>query len=386
MGQPVNVQAQNVMLTNSNGVSYRPKAGMMAGWTGAIAPEWRSLLGGDSYTGQCCIAIIGRSSYGPSVSAFNSSDTGAATVPATMLLGFPDEFQNLGPWGGPISPYYSGADTMGSTFPVYGTRSWLSVGRHGTGQPEMGGQNCYGPGTANAALIGQPDGQGNRYCYDPSNSNKGPHSWRYIFQIMAWDANDFAAVKAGAKKPWDVRPYAAWNAGVGSPLDIPGVVVTGAAFDQQTRRLYVSTGWTDVYVFEVDGSGPPPPTDRDCVETPGEWSGWTPNADGKTESNRRTWTQTVSKLGNGASCFWTKDASPAVETITRDIVTIDECAANPVVVTQVAWPGSTEGRRSGSLVWSVANVVSTLKSILWSYGPQSVTVTDSRGCPATVKR
>lgn len=386
MGQPINIQAQNVMLTNSNGVSYRPKAGMMAGWTGTIAPEWRALLGGDSYTGQCCIAIVSRSSYGPSVSAFNVADTGKATVPATMLLGFPDEHQNLGPWSGPIAPYYSGADTpMGTMFPVPNTRTWLSVGRHGLGLPEMKGMNCYGPGTSDITLIGKSDGQGNVFCYDPSNSNKGPHAWRYIFQIMAWDAKDFAAVKAGTKQPWDVRPYAVWDAGVGTPLGIPGIVITGGAYDPSTGRLYVSTGWTDVYVFDVK-TGTPPPTDRDCVETAGAWDNWTPNADGRTESRRRTWTQTSPKVGNGKACVWTANGSPAIETETRDIVTVDECAANPVVVTQVAWPGSIEGRRSGSLVWSVANIVSSLKSILWSYGPQSVTVTDSRNCKATVNR
>ncbi len=290
---PSNVQANNVWLTSVNGVTYRPKAGMMAGWMGLIPQEWRALVGGPAFTGQGAIAITSRSSFGPALSVFNPDDLGKANpVPAAMLLGYPDEHKGLGEWGSgawgtsPISPYYSGADTVGTVFWPLGTRSVVSIGRHGTGLPEMQGMNCYGPGTSDKALIGQSDGQGNRYCYDPSNSNKGPHSYPYKAQAMAFDALDLVAVKQGTKKPWDLRPYAVWNFGVGSPLDRPGITIIGGTYDQATQRLYVSTGSTDVHVFAVSTGAPPPPVieicgdgadndgdgliDEDCVEVCGD--------------------------------------------------------------------------------------------------------------------
>jgi hypothetical protein len=207
---------------------------------------------------------------------------------------------------------------MGTMFPVPGTRTWLSVGRHGTGQPEMKGQNCYGPGTSNVSQIGQPDGQGNFYCYDPSNSNKGPHSWRYVFQVMAWDALDFAAVKAGTKKPWDLKPYAAWDAGAGSPLSIPGIAISGGAYDPSTGRLYVSTGWTDVYVFDVGAGGPPPPPGP--IDCQGVWSDSlsepTPLVCDatrmQTRTRTRTFTVTTQPSNGGKAC----PASPVVTTET----------------------------------------------------------------------
>ena len=291
MTGPVNVQANNVWLTNVNGVQYRPKAGMMAGWMGLVPQEWRALMGGPAFTGQGAIAITSRSSFGPALSVFNPDDLGKTNpVPATMLIGYPDEHKDLGEWGAgpwgtsPISPYYSGADTLGTVFWPLGTRSVVSIGRHGTGMPEMNGMNCYGPGTNNKALIGEPDGQGNRYCYDPSNSNKGPHSYPYKAQAMAYDALDMLAVKQGTKQPWDLRPYAVWNFGGGTPLDQPGVTIVGAAYDQSARRLYVSSGSTVVHVFEVKSGAPPPVEtcgdgvdndgdgliDEDCVEVCGD--------------------------------------------------------------------------------------------------------------------
>ena len=73
------------------------RAGMVGGYMGAIPPEWRALLGGPALTGQCCIPIIGRSSFGPSVSVFDPADLGVqATISSTMLIGYPIEHQNLG--------------------------------------------------------------------------------------------------------------------------------------------------------------------------------------------------------------------------------------------------------------------------------------------------
>ena len=68
---------------------------------------------------------------------------------------------------------------------------------------------------ADPSLAIAPDPEGGAYCYDPTNSYKGPHAYPYRYQIWAYDLNDFAAVKAGTKQPWDVVPYGVW------PLELP---------------------------------------------------------------------------------------------------------------------------------------------------------------------
>ncbi|MFN7978432.1 MAG: fibronectin type III domain-containing protein [Vicinamibacterales bacterium] len=220
--------------------------GMVAGYMGVVPQEWRALLGGPALTGQCCISIISRTSYGPSVSVFDPDQLGAGAVSSRMLVGYPDAHQTLGGYY-QSGPYFNAATMMaGVAFPA-GTRSVLFFGRHGT-------THCYGSGTSNPALNGQPDGQGGTWCYDPTNSYKGPHGYPYHHQVWAYDANDLLQVKAGLKNPWDLMPYATW-----ALPDIDGgngtATVRSATYDQATRRWYITTdsgGATpEVHVYEV---------------------------------------------------------------------------------------------------------------------------------------
>lgn len=230
----------------------RENPGLIGGYMGIVPPEWRTLLGGPALTGLCCISIIGRSSYGPSASVFNPDDLGVVSpARSTMLVGYPEDHQTLGAWNG-YNAYYSGATSIaGIAFPA-GTRSVLFVGRHP-------GTFCYGTGTPIASLDGQPDGQGGRYCYNPTSNAKGTHGYPYRHQVWAYDAKDLADVKAGRRDPWDVRPYAVWaltemSGGRGDAH------VVSAAFDQATQRLYIATGGTSVHVYEVSrGAGPSTP-------------------------------------------------------------------------------------------------------------------------------
>jgi hypothetical protein len=69
------------------------------------------------------------------------------------------------------------------------------------------------------------------------------------------NANDLASVASGQKLPWEVRPYAVW------PLSLPFSTIGstrlgGAAFDPQTRRLFISQLYADnvlpvVHVFTI---------------------------------------------------------------------------------------------------------------------------------------
>lgn len=229
--------------------------GLVGGYMGVVPQEWQSLIGGPALTGLCCISVLGRTSFGPSVSVFDPEHLGRGTsVAGKMLVGYPEDHQSLGPWDG-NNLLFNGSTRIGGVAFPEGTRSVLFIGRQGT-------TFCYGTGTSTPSLHGRPDGQGNNYCYDPTDNSKGTHGFPYRHQIWAYDAKDLADVSAGRQDPWDLRPYAVWaltemTGGQG------GATIASAAFDQSTQRFYVATGGRVVHVYEVSrGAGPSEPAAR----------------------------------------------------------------------------------------------------------------------------
>lgn len=230
----------------------------VGGYMTPIPREWRSSLGGSALTGKCCVAIITRTSMGPSASAFEPQDLGAETpAPATMLVGYPSDHPTLGEWSNTETinlDYNMTTEINGVVFPE-NTRSVLFFGRQGLGVP------CYGSGTSDRSLDRQPvpGAPGDVYCYDEAEHSKGCHAYPYSSYVWAYDASELALVHAGAKQPWQVRPYATW------PLELPfatgGGRITGAAYDPATRRIFVSQHCADpgggyfcgpvVHVFEI---------------------------------------------------------------------------------------------------------------------------------------
>jgi hypothetical protein len=276
-----------------------PRSSFVGGYMGLVPPEWRSIFG-SALTGQCCVPIIGRTSFGPSVSVFDPAQVGVVEpIPSKMLIGYPIEHRTLGMWdANPPSPYYGGTDQLGSVGFPSGTRSILFTGRHGD-------QFCYGPGTPDKSLVGTINTAVSAYpyCYDPYDAGQGNHGPPYRPTMWAYDANDLIAVKAGTKKPWDVQPYAKWQL-PGMPLDQPYYLRAGW-FDQATKRYYVGdTGSNVVHVFSI-GVGAPPPVPVDCV---GTWSAWTVTGEtacvngSKDVTERRLFTVTTSPANGGKAC------------------------------------------------------------------------------------
>jgi hypothetical protein len=218
-------------------------AGFVSGYMTAIPAEWQAILGGPMLTGQCCLAIIGRTSSGPAVFVFDPNDLGVKNpVPASPLVYYPLT-NPLGNWG-TTNPYYNGStEVTGMLFPQ-GTRSILFFGRHGLGT------FCYGTG---------------QECNDPTDSSKGTHAYPYAYQIWAYDAAELLKVKHGQLQPWQVRPYAIWNFDL--PVPDQGKHIGGAAYDPQTRRIFLSQLCVDtdclpvIHVFTVknfSSDGMPP--------------------------------------------------------------------------------------------------------------------------------
>ena len=56
------------------------KAGFVAGYMANIPAQWQSLLGGPALTGQCCIPLVTRTSFGPSAFGFDPAGIGANTA------------------------------------------------------------------------------------------------------------------------------------------------------------------------------------------------------------------------------------------------------------------------------------------------------------------
>jgi hypothetical protein len=203
------------------------------GYMAEIPPEWQSILGGKALTGNCCLSIIGRTSFGPAAFAFDPDDLGVKNpVPAQPMVYYDGAHQTLGQWlnDSEQNIYFNmGTGVNGIAFPQ-GSRSVLFFGRQGIGIP------CYGEGGA----VEPPDAH--HWCYDPQVSSKGNHAYPYKYWVWAYDANEFAQVKAGAKNPWDVRPYAVWSLDKLSEInpDLIELGINGVAYDPVKQYLYIA--------------------------------------------------------------------------------------------------------------------------------------------------
>jgi hypothetical protein len=243
-------------------------AGITSKWMVPVPTEFQAALGGAELAGNCCMSIISRTSIGPSVSVFNPADIGVTNpVPATVLLGYPQDHPTLGPWLGPgTSTYTMGTIMAGAVWPV-GTRSVLFVGTIGTA-----GNNCYGLGTSDAvnswpnARVLVPNQGTNIYCYTRTGVGiHGEFAYPYKYFIWAYDANDLVAVKNGKKHHWEVVPYATWSFEL--PIDSPSRKLTSVTYDPAAGRVFLAQYGVDVsapviQVFTLrlaPGSGRPMP-------------------------------------------------------------------------------------------------------------------------------
>lgn len=277
--------------------------GFYAGYMADVPPEWQSALGGPAVTGQCCTSIISRTSYGPSLFAFDPMSTSQTAVP---LVYYDQAHQTLGNYSSSAAnPVYNGSTRVTGVVLVPGTSSALFIGHTGLGP------NCYGTGAQ---------------CGDPVWPYQGNHGYPYSGYYWLYDLNDFAAVRAGQKQPWDVVPYAHGqlpNLTATSP-DFNGGV-GGAAYDPVARRLYVSdlgAGGNSLPLIRVyDVAVGTTPTPVPCVVSDwGPWSDWTDwfAVDASTEQRTRQRTRTVTQdaANGGTPC----PALTEIETETRAIV------------------------------------------------------------------
>jgi hypothetical protein len=215
------------------------KAGFVSGYMTHIPREWQDHLGGPAITGNCCIAIVSRTSFGPSAFAFDPADLGKKNpAPATPLVYYNSSHTTLGGWNQAGAKFNSTAQIRGLVFPE-GTNSLLYFGRIGKGS------FCYGTGAT---------------CKDPVSSAQGTHAYPYAYQVWAYDAYDLEKVKNGQKNPWDIVPYDVWNFEL--PFQHPGRYLGGVAYDPATQRIFLAqsnaepSGMPMIHVFTVGTATP----------------------------------------------------------------------------------------------------------------------------------
>ncbi|MDT7041968.1 hypothetical protein [Candidatus Nitronereus thalassa] len=213
-------------------------AGTVSGYMGHIPLEWQMAFGGPALTGNCCISIISRSSYGPAAFVFNPADLGQQDpVPATPLVYYPATHP-LDEWGEESTIFNGTSEVKGVVFPR-NSRTVLFFGQQGVGP------FCYGTPTE---------------CNDPIGDYKGNHAYPYVTQIWAYDALDLLKAKNGEVEPWDVTPYEIWR------LLLPFAPTTykskiGGAYDPATQRVFVtehregSPLMVHVFTLTHDGGG-----------------------------------------------------------------------------------------------------------------------------------
>src|SRR6185295_14059762 len=166
-------------------------AGFFDGYFGRVPTAWQPAFGGPVINGNCCLGVIGRTSYGPALFSINPTLLGTTMpLPAKPLVYYPAAHPLLPAGIDPCidrtvcnpfvdgwnqnSALFNGAtEVRGVVFPE-GTRSVLFFGRHGGfgASPELpgGGGFCYGFGTGDPALVGTfPPGESDHYCYDPED-------------------------------------------------------------------------------------------------------------------------------------------------------------------------------------------------------------------------
>lgn len=228
-------------------------AGYVSGYMGTVPQAWQALIGGTALTGNCCLPILSRTSWGPAIVSFDPADLGTAPAPAHGLVYYPQTHPTLGGSTSTGARFNGTATGTGIVFPE-GTRSVLVWGRIGVGKAD------YGSGTVNKALdqMPVPGSNGNdHYVWDPTNQDKGYHAYPYEYRVWAYDALDLVAVKEGKKQPWEVAPYAVWKPDFGG-LSNPGALTGGVAYDAATGRIFVAVRYLDtdvpiVAVFTLAG-------------------------------------------------------------------------------------------------------------------------------------
>ncbi len=209
----------------------------IGGYMTPIPKKWQERFGGTVLTGNAALSIISCISSGPAATVIEPDDFGSTeAVSGTTVVYYPLRHYLVSGGVTEENSFTYGSGVVGVAFPE-GSRSVLFFGRQ-----SMADGYCYGPGTDDPELHKVPT-EGGTYCYDLCDHSKGGHGYPYYHYVWAYDANDLLKVRAGDLEPWEVAPYAAWKL---DEMDDSGCAsIRGAAYDPDTRQLYITQGFSE---------------------------------------------------------------------------------------------------------------------------------------------
>ena len=211
--------------------------GYVAGYMTHVPSDWQIAFGGPAVTGQFALAIVTRTSLGPSLFAFDPDSLGDSPAPLKPLLYYPSSHPTLGTWDNTdtVNIYYNMSTESGGVLFPENSRSVLFIGSQGFGRPG------YGAGTDDSTLdrTPMPDYPEVYYCYDPNRDGKGCHAFPYYYCVWAYDASELAMVASGKVNPWDIKPYAVWKLPLPFTPKNARISIGGVGYDAENQRVYI---------------------------------------------------------------------------------------------------------------------------------------------------
>jgi beta-glucanase (GH16 family) len=216
----------------------------------ALVPaSMQSAVGGPAVTGACCLSVIGRTSLGPALFAFNPADVGSKNpVPAKPLIYYPlsgsPSFINFdrpfepNPSSANFTPFNSLTNVSGVFFHE-ASQSVVFLVEQGLGQPRYKDLTC----SKNTG----------GYCTD-----------NYIRGLWVYKLSDIV----NASNPTTVKPSAFYQLPAFPQASATDVVKGGVAFDPAGKRLFITQSYggdngepiVQVYKLVDSGSSSPAPT------------------------------------------------------------------------------------------------------------------------------
>ena len=176
------------------------KTGFVSGYMATVPAEWQPLLGGPAVTGQCCIPVVTRTSWGLSAFAWNPSTWATSRLYRPLRSCITPT--RTRPWArGKGRTELTAARPKWAAWRSSGD-SQCSLRRPKRNRPVPLRQ--WGPAASRSPARRR---RRRNVLLPPDERRQGPHAYPYNYQLGV-HLNDLADVKAGQKQPWDVSPTA----------------------------------------------------------------------------------------------------------------------------------------------------------------------------------
>jgi hypothetical protein len=224
--------------------------GFLGGDLCHIPVEHQEKLGCKYAAGLNGVPIVSRTSLGPCLYGFDPNTYSySQNYKSFPLLSYSlnNPMPGYGTEAGAL--WNQGSYSRGIIIPN-NSDSVLFIGRKGLGA------YCFGGGTADPGLVGTTSPDGVYWCYDPTSSSKGVHTYPYVDTMWAYDVNDMVKVKNGEKQPWEIGPYDTWT------FEFPGwgdsFNIAGACIDMANDRIFITASnsgpWGEpvIHVFKIN--------------------------------------------------------------------------------------------------------------------------------------